>query len=389
MPKGVPSAKELMSREVKGFALDTSVVRKHGYRFDVGDLDVLPRQLPPWMKLYMSDVVRHEIVSHLQANTKEAFDQLKNAVKNIDRLTEVDISGLEKAATAAEPRESGKAAHEDNLKKYVRRFSGEFVPIAGKGLLEEVFNRYFTLKPPFEAVADKKHEFPDAAALITVERLAEKLGAKFVLVSTDKGWQSYADASDRLYCVETLEQLTALYTNTSKAAEKIKNNIAKALQDPKSKFAKRLRSGIEDQIYNLSWVVEGESEAGFSFDAEVDQIEIQDVRPNVEEQRLWLKDEGDQICVVEVQCELTCEFHISADFSKYDSIDKDEMPMGTGSKSVTDDVTVSVFLTIHGDLLENKPNEWEVNVSLSNDIFWIEAGDLDPDWYNQGPGAED
>jgi hypothetical protein len=49
---------------------------------------------------------------------------------------------------------------------------------------------------------------------------------------------------------------------------------------------------------------------------------------------------------VEVQCDLTCQFEISADFSHYDSIDKDEMSMGTGSTTVTDDVMVSVFLTI-------------------------------------------
>jgi hypothetical protein len=374
-----------MSQQVKGFSLDTSIVQALGFHFEGGALAVLPQQLPSWMKLYVSDIVRQEIVSHMQSNTKQAFDSLNAAVKNIDRLTALDASSIEEAVKAVEPKQFGKDSHEERIKKYMKRFEGEFVPVEGKGLLEEVFDRYFSLRPPFENVKDKKHEFPDAAALITLDRLAEKTGTKLILVSGDKGWSDYADQSKNLYCVKNLDDLTALYTSESTAANKIKEKIASALSQSKSKLAERFRQGIEGQLHNLGWAIEAQSEAGFSVDPQVDEIEVLDLRPNVEDQRIWMKNEQDEICVVEVQCDLTCQFEISADFSHYDSIDKDEMSMGTGSTTVTDDVIVSVFLTIQGDLIGDGPDEWEVDVELSDDTFWIDAGDMNPDWYNQGP----
>lgn len=386
MPKGLPSAQELMSQQVKGFCLDTCVVQGLGFHFEGGDLAVLPRQLPSWMKLYVSDIVRQEIVSHMQANTRQAFDSLKTAVKNVERLAAIDASEVREAAEAVEPKEFGKASHEERLAKYVKQFDGEFVPMSGKGLLEEIFDRYFSVQPPFENAKDKKHEFPDAAALITLDSLAAKLGTKFILISDDRGWNDYADRSKNLYSVKTLEELTALYTNQSDAAKKIEGKIAAALKAPKSKLANLFRQGIESQLRNLSWAIEAQSETNFSFDAQVDEVELLELHPNVEDQRIWLKNENDEICVVELECELKCGFEISADFSHYDSVDRDEMSMGTGSKSVADDVTVSVFLAIQGDLANDDPDDWEVDVTLSDDdVIWINAGDLDPDWYNDGP----
>jgi hypothetical protein len=62
--------------------------------------------------------------------------------------------------------------------------------------------------------------------------------------------------------------------------------------------------------------------------------------------------------------------------------------MGTGSTTVTEEVTISVFLTIHGDLMGSGSDKWEVDGALADDTFWIDAGDMDPDWYNQGPDDE-
>src|SRR5690348_6648107 len=115
MPKGTPSGKELMSQNVGGFSLDTNVIEHSGFRYDSGDLGVLSQQLPSWLKLYISDVVRHEVVRHQQANTKEAFEKLKSAIKNAGRLALVDTNAIEQATTQAEPDDHGKKLHEQRL----------------------------------------------------------------------------------------------------------------------------------------------------------------------------------------------------------------------------------------------------------------------------------
>jgi hypothetical protein len=56
----------------------------------------------------------------------------------------------------------------------------------------EVLERYFNQEPPFAATGDKKQEFPDAYALMSVEKWAEENDFKVLVVSHDKGWKESA-----------------------------------------------------------------------------------------------------------------------------------------------------------------------------------------------------
>jgi hypothetical protein len=59
--------------------------------------------------------------------------------------------------------------------------------------------------------------------------------------------------------------------------------------------------------------------------------------------------------------------------------------MGYGSKTTKEEITLSTFLTIEGDLLGASPEEWNVAVRIADRIHAIDAGDLDPKWFAEGP----
>jgi hypothetical protein len=67
--------------------------------------------------------------------------------------------------------------------------------------MDTVVDMYFKLKAPFEE--KKRAEFPDAIALVSLERWAELNKLKILVVSYDSGWEEYcASSADRPFPVE-------------------------------------------------------------------------------------------------------------------------------------------------------------------------------------------
>ena len=50
--------------------------------------------------------------------------------------------------------------------------------------------------PPFEEPDKKKHEFPDAIALLSLEEWAEVNKTRILAVSCDRGWAAFAAESE-------------------------------------------------------------------------------------------------------------------------------------------------------------------------------------------------
>ncbi|MCZ7018809.1 PIN domain-containing protein, partial [Salmonella enterica] len=68
----------------------------------------------------------------------------------------------------------------------------------------KLFELYFGNRPPFHKSNDKKYEFPDAVALLSLEAYAENSG--ILVVSSDKDWITFCNSSEskKLYCIPDL-----------------------------------------------------------------------------------------------------------------------------------------------------------------------------------------
>src|SRR6266540_1667322 len=242
MPEGHPSAEDLLSKKVGGFSIDTCVFEAHGFRLDKGELGVLHLQLPPWLTLYVPAVIWREVLAHQLRNTTDALNQTRTAIQNLERHTGVDVAAVEKSIVDLKLDDPKALPFELRLSNFLKRFDGEFLPLEGEGMLKVAFDRYFDIKPPFENKKDKKHEFPDVVSLLALEAVAKSRNTMLVLVSTDEGWKQFSKESQSLYCVTSLEQLTALYVSASPAAEAIEQKIIEALKSANSELSKRLET---------------------------------------------------------------------------------------------------------------------------------------------------
>ena len=96
--------------------------------------------------------------------------------------------------------------------------------------------------------------------------------------------------------------------------------------------------------------------------------------------RLWFSKEANEIAVVELELTITNEFDVTAEFSTWDSIDRESVPIGTGSRSFSVGVKMSLYLTLTGDLSKGNPNEWDIEIELSQEDYTIDAGEMEPDY---------
>lgn len=109
---------------------------------------------------------------------------------------------------------------------------------------EGVFERYFSNQPPFSS-GEKKHEFPDAFALFTLQEEAVNRKKEIYVVSGDSDWESFCSSSQYLNWFKTLNELLetiiretdpskgvdACYKLYNQQEESIKEQISKSFQE--------------------------------------------------------------------------------------------------------------------------------------------------------------
>jgi hypothetical protein len=378
-----------MSKEIEGISIDTSVFQAHGFRLDAGELGVLQHQLPPWMTLYLPSAVQNEVLGHQEKEALEALRHLRSSLQQVHRHTGLDVKSIDTAIQKLGLDAAAPAAFRQRLDTFVKRFHGKVTEIGGEKTLREIFDRYFRAAPPFGQSKDKKHEFPDAASLLALEKVAQELKTKLILVSGDRGWQDFADKSEHLYCVKDLEDLSALYESDSKVAEAVEERVVQQLTAPNSPLLGAIESALETEVPNLSWVAEAHTGHCSGIDPEVVSADLVSFEANAETLRLWMSEGNDKICVVEVDLRVACDFKVSAEFSQWDSVDNESMSMGTGTAEFEAEVAIPVFVTLSGDLLKGDPKSWGVKVEVSQGHFWIDAGEMDPDWLHERDPGDD
>jgi hypothetical protein len=81
---------------------------------------------------------------------------------------------------------------------------------------------YFLNSPPFENTKDKKNEFPDAIALLSLESWAIANKTKVVVVSNDAGWERYCNQSSHLLFLNDLDDALSKFITHGKLKEIIK-----------------------------------------------------------------------------------------------------------------------------------------------------------------------
>lgn len=381
MPAGTPSAEALMDQlTVKFFSMDTQVIEAAGFKFSEGALNTLRSQRPKWVRLLLTEVVEKEVLAHRMDPVSSAVQALSSAIANAERLTKISLAKASTQVNALEVLETTRKRFEDELTKYLKSMSGAVIPIAGPRLAQLIFERYFNLEAPFEKRKDKKSEFPDAAALLVLEEYAKKQKCYGVVVSNDMGWVQYAESSERIFCVRSLEEFTSLFQSVGREADAVLAKVNDALDDSSSSIRSAIETRLIEHLSEVDWSI-GEISAdgvdradGYVSNATFKSYSIAEGDP-----KLWFNSKDHSFCVIELQAAVVVGLQIGVEFFKRDAFDRDEFSLGSDVTRMTHEIEVNVFLECKGELVPAPVDDWELNVECAYEEYEVDVGHIDYD----------
>ncbi|AEF20546.1 PIN domain-containing protein [Pseudomonas fulva] len=377
MPLGTPTPAQLWNGEISFFSIDTDVIQSAGYNFEIGALNQLHRQLPSSMELQLTDVVANEVVKHLMEPILKSVQLFESSLNNLKRKATLPMDQISELFTAMSPTSSSSTYFRKRIEDYAAKCRGGILQTDGNGILEELFRRYFTSSPPFELNAAKKTEFPDAAALLVLENFAAENDTDGIVISKDGGWEAFAAQSPRLYCVKSLDELTALFTATGEVAAQIQTAIHAAIEDSRSPVRSQLSDAIEDHVRFASWSV-GEiySDINGRVEGEVGDISLTDHELLVEETSIWNDEDSATTWLVEVTALVKVDVAVSVTTYLWDSIDRDEVQLGSDAVTHEVEIEVSAFLTCSNVQAGSEPKDWDVEVEIAPGDYDVDVGEV-------------
>ena len=260
--------------EITILSLDTNVFSTSQNNLESGIISYLAQFADSEIDLALSDIVVAELKSHIKSTAVFARRSLRQSIKEIQRAkfnneilhrnSILDIINSEEPDNLAERRISNFLK---NTKAKIIT-SDKFLPV------NSLILSYFDSVPPFENNEKKKHEFPDAVALYSLEAYAQKVQRMILIVSKDKGWKKYCDKSKWLVYEDNLGVAMGYFQSLQGVTEAA---IAKRREDFRSSLDGELSEHVESmfvdaQVENTKYTVICEERDvyynGFSYDWE-------------------------------------------------------------------------------------------------------------------------
>ena len=380
MPKGFPSIDQIISREVAFFSLDTNVLEGKGFDFKRGALNVLHRQRPVWMTLQLSEVIEQEVHAHRMRDLSDANQKLKTGLNYMHRKVSLDVSKVFAEVDALKVVESASATFTNEMQNFIQGLGGSVLPADGPTLAREMFERYFSKSPPFEVIKDKKSEFPDAAALLSLEHYAQQLEAKGVVISKDRGWLKFAEHSENLYCVHSLESFTSIFEAVGEQVRQLEGKVQSCFKDAKSMAYKLLVEAVEKHVNESTWSVdEIYSGSALRLEGDAYSASVVTVAPDLSNTQGWLTEDEAPVYVVELPVTVSVEVIVNVDFFQYDTIDHEEISMGSQEFSIPMDIELRAFMTSSGQLVATPVDDWDIEFEIAAGNYLVDVGEVDLD----------
>lgn len=364
MPKDKLTAAQAWE-DVTFFSIDTNLIQAAGYNFTRGALHQLPNQLPESIGLQLPEIVVSEIVKHRMEPVIKAHLRLQSASEDLNRLTTIDVAEVSDSVAKLNAIEVATQLFTQEAHNYAALCRGAVLPTAGADAVTSLFSDYFAQKPPFGLSEKKKSEFPDAMCLWQLDKYAKDNNTLGIIASDDKGWMQYAVESENLYCVGSIEELAALFAETNQHAESIRRMIEAAVVDVNSPLRINLNDVLNDHVAGAQW------DASAVYTGMAQRVEAEVYDASVAEYKIvgsigvWSLKGEPTSWIVELTVRVIADVEVSVEFFVWDSIDHEELCLGTQEFTKQETIDVEVFIICSDVHLGAGPNEWNTEIEIA------------------------
>ncbi len=374
--------KVVVGGRVGAISIDTSTVERHQYGFESGVLAKMSQFSRAVTSHLVLDIVLHEMRAHLTSQADLVRTQVTNALKPLGNSWGIDKERRTAVLRVLFDEKSAGVRTEERLQDFLNKSSATLLSCADYVGLNEVLSKFVETTPPFGNKEKKKHEFPDAIALLALEEWAVRNFTTVVAVSGDADWKRYCAESERIYFVDDLAHaLSVFQADADDAAALFKSMLVEGRIE---RLDDILLEAIGSQSDKIS--IDFEATANWYYEAELDQIEVSSKKPLSEQVKDFdvVEYEGDALVLqTSLRIDVTAQF--IASFQHWDSFDREYTDIGSATVEQTKALDLELVITV---LFENGSATIDL-VELLPVRMMMDFGEIEPDWMSDAGDEAD
>jgi len=367
--------------------IDNNTLKGEGYRFYEGILKQLHQFKNSPVQVMQTDIVHNEAINHIGKEISKARSAIENALRSANKQLKVKPTQIEEARELLSVVGDESEIADQRLNKFYEWIGGEIICSSNYVDLSLLMDLYFGTKAPFESAKDKKNEFPDAIALLSVEGWAEENNLNVIAVSQDKGWITYSENSKRITVIPSLSVALEKFQPHNEVASIIASIREDSLLDEPNHILEQITSAISASLEVADINVEASSSFYFDYDDiyatylkhyfETDEsglVKVNIIRIN------------DKHITLKVTAVVDCSINVSFDFSIRDSIDKEYVGMGGASCEMESTYTTDIIVTLTGDFTRGIESIDAKEIEVMETLEYADFGEVEPDWHSHEDG---
>lgn len=379
---------KVLNGNIGAISIDTCIFADAGYRLEGGIFKTLEQFKGNSFSLIFSEVTISEVHRHMAKQADDDKMALISKLRSFGKSWLLPQDEQLRTIATLMGERTGRSIATQRIKSFAER-CGLAIVRASKTLdVDVLLKSYFHTKAPFEGSADKKSEFPDAIALLSLQGWAHQNKTCVLFVTKDKGCQAFCSESDCLVAIDELDDALALIQERQKVLTLELCNKAEALfaDEDEGDLLEKLRVAVDSQIWDVSWIPEAES-ANY-YEPEMQGVEVltaEFVLSGSSPKFRAVEYNGTELvaqATVSIEFDATCNFV----FSAKDGIDKDMVGIGDATLTKRSRARVEVLLSfdiVEGDALSLS------SIELMSSRCTVDFGFVEPDYSQDDPNAED
>lgn len=366
--------------EYDAITIDTSIFDGHGLNLEGGMLNKLSQFRDGHVCLVLSEIVVREVHQHLTDKAKIAKDDFNRAIKEVSKQKVVSDNIVKKINNFIESLPSAEDVAKNRLESFIKETNAEVIP-ADTIEIKNLVTRYFKSLPPFEETGKKKNEFPDAIALISIEKWAEENQQKILAVAKDRGWHNFATDSNWIDIEDDLgSALNKLQQQVRDASEFINKFLTDLDSGLKPELMGNITNFINDVVTDSSNFVP-EVSTDFEYivrDLEIEPDEISFLKEG-DNYQSKLVQTGNELIISSIVLSVSVIASCNFTFAVWDATNSEYIFIGNCYSTIEVDLHVEILVTLEGDF-SNQGNYFEITkIELVDFTNTIDFGYIEPD----------
>lgn len=356
----------VIAGQIVGFTLDTTEFFHVGYNYQAPSFKALGQFVGRATDVIFSEVVLGEVHDDVRDDIQKKADLVRTGLNQVSKAAGLGFNVEKLITDIGMPDPSNRA--QELLDAFVDRIKAVLVAADDGPTVRKLTDLYFGSQPPFSKKAEKKNEFPDAIALLSLEHWAAQKGGLVLAVSGDGDWKRFAADSKHLVCVSQLTAALDLFNRIDAAVAK---RIATGLTN---RTAGQLIGRIDSLLESAVEIFEVDATAPYYFEVDDEYATINSW--SVDGARFDVLGSDSESVTIAFNVSVKAIFHASFSFTVRDGIDKDYIGIGGAEALKEESFDLQVVVTVGRDDEGPDPDILEIDSegpSISVDFGYLEV----------------